>query len=76
MISPMWVLTAAHCVGRDSTPSMYSVAVFRHNIALDAATDDDCAEDLSVAAINCHPDYHNVTQYADICILQASPAIM
>jgi len=70
LISPEHVLTAAHCMDSYSEyPWSFYVDIFRHNLAIAAEEDDECAEAIPLEEASCHPAYDADSYHNDICIL-------
>ena len=74
LISPLWALTAAHCVDPRLPPSAYAVEVHRHDLSLPSTHDHACAESATIQETHCHPGYVKATRENDICLLKLSQA--
>ena len=76
LVAQSWALTAAHCITPSSwePDSRYSVGVGRHDLSLAPAEDGECADEIEVAYIECHPAFDTSTLVNDICLLKLSRA--
>ena len=64
-LTPLWVLTAAHCI---DPMAHYSVLVHGHDLS--DADAHDCSEVVAVAESVCHPAYDPRTLANDLCLLR------
>jgi len=69
LISPTWVVTAAHCVyGMEKYPFLFSVRVGEHDRGVEEGTE----EDIEVQKVVRHVEYSQYTINNDIALLQLS----
>ncbi len=69
LISPLWVLTAAHCVEDNTTPDMVQV------LSGSTRLSDGTAQILDVTEIHLHPGWNSDTNANDVALLKlSSPA--
>ena len=74
LITPSWVLTAAHCIRADISASVYSVMVHGHDISASASSQHECTEILTVSRTVCHASYEDASDGYDICLLELQAA--
>ena len=67
LISPTWVITAAHCIDPSSPISRYTVALFYHDLTNPGTHH--CTGVQSVSAIASHPAYNSQTFINDVAVL-------
>ena len=71
LISPEWVLTAAHCVDRGTNGVIVAIGVHR----LSTVDSDTCVQKRAVADTRIHPAYSSSTLDNDIALLKLSAPI-
>ncbi|XP_062327666.1 transmembrane protease serine 9-like isoform X2 [Osmerus eperlanus] len=70
LINSQWVLTAAHCFPRSSTPNLQVIMGAK---SLEQASPNQVSS--SVEQITCHPNYDTTSQNNDMCLLKLSAPV-
>jgi len=71
LVHPSWAITAAHClIGANIVPSMFQVAVYRHN--LPRLVEHPCSELIVAKSIYKHPSYNGYDVENDIGLIELS----
>lgn len=72
IITPAWVVTAAHCLGGITNIGVFVVIAGRHNIGIAEATEQ--RRDVNRARTWSHPDYAGGVAHSDIGMIHIAPA--